>query len=80
MWNDALRLLMGTARDLKGCTVSCLNPGDASNVSQVSLEVLSQLVFLCRGDFRTHLFQDGLPEALNLNSNELYLAGVTMTG
>ena len=49
-------------------------------MSQVFVEVLSQLVFLCRVDFRTHLFQDGLSEALNLNSNELYLAGVTMTG
>lgn len=49
-------------------------------MSQVSVEGFITASFPVSWGLQNDLFQDGLPEAINLNSNELYLAGVTMTG
>lgn len=80
MWDDP-SLCGGDCGELMGPNVEFINPGDVSNVHRGTWRLLEQLAPLCQVDFRMHLFQTYLPsEELNSNSNELYLAGVTMTG
>lgn len=73
----------GDCGELMGPNVGFISPGDVSNVHRGTWRLLEQLAPLCQADFRMHLFQRYLylpSEELNLNSNELYLVGVTMTG
>lgn len=65
---DATYSVDGDPAELKGPTVWFINPGDASDLSQVYMEALCQLVPLFRGggSFRMHLFQNGTVRGVKL--------------
>lgn len=65
---DATHSVDGDPAEPKGHTFWFINPGDASNLSQVYIEALCQLVLLFGGggSFQMHLFQNGTVKGVKL--------------